>query len=170
MSLPCAPLLFSVEGTGLSPRGDRELDIGWKSQAKNCALYLGVFKRDNRVKSFPKGKSEGKNEKRVLLENSTLGALAKFKNWWWGNSLVVQWRRTCLPMQGTRVHSWLGKQGPMWWGPTKPMHPMPGRTCAPQWKSITNKKMVVREAWELVPWKPWFPRKRTRLMGSNTAN
>ena len=25
----------------------------------------------------------------------------------------VQWLRTGLPMQGTRVPSWLGKQGPM---------------------------------------------------------
>ena len=41
-----------------------------------------MFKRDNGVKRFPKGKSEGKDEKRVLLENSTLGALVEFKNWW----------------------------------------------------------------------------------------
>ena len=85
MSLPCAPLIFSAGGTGLSPQGDRELDIGWKRQAKNCALYLGVFKRDERVKRFPKGKREGKDEKRVrdvLLENSILGAVAEFKNWW----------------------------------------------------------------------------------------
>lgn len=90
MSLPHAPLLFSVGGTGLSPGGDRELDTGCKRQAKNCALYLGVFKRHNRVKRFPKGKSEGKVRRRcswkvrrnVLLENSILGALAEFKNWW----------------------------------------------------------------------------------------
>ena len=44
-----------------------------------------MFKRDERVKRFPKGKREGKDEKRVrdvLLENSILGALAEFKNWW----------------------------------------------------------------------------------------
>ena len=38
-----------------------------------------------------------------------------------GTSLVVQWLRICLPMQGTRVRS-LVRQDPTCHGATKPMH------------------------------------------------
>ena len=37
-----------------------------------------------------------------------------------GASLVVQWLRICLPMQGTRVRA-LAWEDPTWCGATRPM-------------------------------------------------
>ena len=43
-----------------------------------------------------------------------------FRNWCFGNSLVTQWLRICLPMQGTRVWA-LVQEDPTCRGATKPM-------------------------------------------------
>lgn len=105
---PCATAFLSWR-TGLSPGGDRELDTGCKRQAKNCALYLGVFKRHNRVKRFPKGKSEEKMRRRclwkvrrdVLLENFHSGSPSRVQE------LVV--REFCGPV----AKNWLANAGDM---------------------------------------------------------
>ena len=39
---------------------------------------------------------------------------------WWGTSLVAQWLRICLPMQGTQVRS-LVQEGPTCCGAAKPV-------------------------------------------------
>lgn len=136
MSLPRVPLLFSVGGTGLSSVGDRELDTGCKRQAKNCALYLGVFKRHNRVKRFPKGKSEGKDEKKVLLEGEKRCALGEFHS---GSPSRVQELvvrefpggpvAKNRPANAGDMGSFLvGEARSHVMGATKPMQPTPGRT------------------------------------------
>ena len=43
-----------------------------------------------------------------------------YKNCWAGTSLMVQWIRICLPMQGTLVRS-LVREDPTCCGATKPM-------------------------------------------------
>ena len=42
-------------------------------------------------------------------------------NYYFGTSLVAQWLRICLPMQGTRIQA-LVQEDPTCCGATKPMH------------------------------------------------
>ena len=51
--------------------------------------------------------------------NQTLKGPHDFKKCTWGTSLVVQWLRICLPMQGTRVRA-LVREDPTCRGATKP--------------------------------------------------
>ena len=60
--------------------------------------------------TFPELFSSCKTKNSVLI-----------KKWLSGTSLVAQWLRICLPMQGTQVQS-LDREDPTCCGATKPMH------------------------------------------------
>ena len=56
-----------------------------------------------------------------LSRTSVVEVELTFKSIFWGASLVVQWLRIRLPMQGTQVRA-LVQEDPTCRGATKPMH------------------------------------------------
>ena len=68
-----------------------------------------------------KGGGECHGGTRVLLTMALLVSGKQYQERHEGTSLVAQWLRICLPMQGTRVQSLVGED-PTCRRATKPMH------------------------------------------------
>ena len=77
-----------------------------KSQINNLTLHLKGLEKEEQTKPKVNGRKEIRKIRAEINEIETKKTIAKInKTKSWGASLVAQWLRICLPMQGTQVRA-----------------------------------------------------------------